>query len=163
MTETGLVEAAELGAAASGRGPLPGEAEYAEARQMPHHSIPTYMEDGEYLALLGKSAAAGYPRALARLGEYALRRGMLVEAHYWFWRARKRGVRGLDAPMREIRRTWQRYGYPSERSNQHELFADADVEAAHALLELTLGRNRAAAQAFLQEHAPDLLPKLNGS
>jgi len=139
------------------REPLPGESEYALARQMPHNVIPDFATDEEYLTLLGQSAAQEFPRALSKLADYAMRRGTLVEAYYWLYRARRVGVRGLDAPLRQIRRQWAAYQYPTEDYNRHDLFTDDVAAAALALLDLSVGRNRLEAQAFLMENCPELL------
>lgn len=142
---------------AAEREPMPGESEYALARQMSRHTIPDFETDGEYLTLLGKSAALGFPRALAKLGDYALRRGAKVEAYFWLWKARLHGMSGLDSMLHKIRKRWVEGGYPAERYNRHDLFEEEDAAAALALLDLSAGRNRLDARAFLEEHFPDLI------
>jgi len=139
------------------REPLPGESEYALARAMPHNAIPTYGEDAAYLELLGKSAELGFSRALSKLGDYAIRRKAWVEAYYWKWMARRNGMAGCNTPLREIRMAWAASGYPTEDYNVSEQFTEEHASVGRALLDLTAGRNRLEARAFLREHFPDLV------
>lgn len=136
-----------------------GEAEYAQARQIPHREVPDYSQtdDNRYLELLGRSAACGYAPALAKLGEYASRRGAWVEAYYWTWLARRAGKRDLDQVLRRIRLSWATEGYSSERGNVHRLFSSEDGSVGRALLDIDSGRDVSLARKYLQENRPDLL------
>lgn len=136
-----------------------GEAEYAQARQIPHCEVPDYSQadDNRYLELLGRSAACGYAPALAKLGEYASRRGVWVEAYYWTWLARRAGKRDLDQVLKGIRLSWATEGYSSERDNVHRLFSLEDGSVGRALLSIDSGRDVSLARKYLQENRPDLL------
>jgi len=138
--------------------PLPGEAEYAQAREMTHQEIPDFEADGEYLELLGKSAAEGYAPALAKLGEYAMRRAAWVEAYYWMKQAQRGGMHGLSPTLREIRKNWSLDGFPGQLSNVNELFTAEAGSIGRALLHVDSGHEAAAAKEFLRANHPEFLP-----
>lgn len=85
---------------------LAGEALYKKARAMTHRMIPDFDTDGTYLELLGMSAAAGHAPAMAKLGDYAMRRAAWVESYYWMSLAKRSGMQGLESVMSKIRREW---------------------------------------------------------
>jgi len=134
-----------------------GEREYALARMIDHNAIPTWSRDREYLTLLGKSAEHGSPWAMAKLGEYAMRRQMFVEAYFWMWKARRAGMQQLDTTLKTIRMSWIRFGRRDESRNVHPLFTAEDGSVARALLDLFSGYNTTEARGFLQEHHPECL------
>lgn len=138
-----------------------GEAEYAEARLIPHHTIPDYSResDGRYLDLLGQSAAHGYPLALAKLGEYAMRRQFWVESYYWMRRAQQAGMHNLGPTLKYIRTSWAIGGYPDEAMNSHRLFPLQAGSIGRALLDLDSGRQVNQSKAYLKGHAPEFLER----
>lgn len=138
-------------------GESPGEEDFRRARAMPHRVVPDFSTDGLYLDLLGESAEKGYAPAMAKLGEYAVRRGTWVEAYYWTWRARRGGVPELDAELRRIRHGWAMAGCPGEKENVNDLFDEERGSVGRALLDIAAGRGVAAARGFLKENHPEFL------
>jgi len=138
--------------------PLPGEEDYVRARGMAHQKIPDFEFDGPYLELLGKSAAAGYAPALAKLGKYAMRRAAWVEAYYWMKLAQRSGMHGLSPTLREIRKNWALNGFPRQSSNVNTLFTDEAGSLGRALLRVDSGHEAAKAKAFLRANHPEFMP-----
>jgi len=138
--------------------PLPGEEDYIRARAMVHQKIPDFEFDGPYLKLLGKSAAAGYAPALAKLGKYAMRRAAWVEAYYWMKLAQRNGMHGLSPTLREIRKNWSLDGFPGQLSNVNRLFTDEAGSLGRALLHVDSGHEAAKAKAFLRANHPEFVP-----
>jgi len=136
-----------------------GEDLFNQARMIPHQPIPDFDCDGQYLELLGKSAAAGYAPALAKLGDYAMRRGAWVEAYFWMSLAKRNGMKNLDASLREIRREWSTEGFPNQSENVNDMFSPEAGSIGRALLHLDSGHDAAAAREFLKEHYPEFLEK----
>jgi len=136
---------------------MSGEELYTKARGLHHLPIPDFAVDAEYLALLGKSAAKGYAPALAKLGEYAMRRAAWVEAYYWMTLARRNGLHGLLPTLREIRTRWARDMFPVQESNVNELFTEKSGSIGRALLCIDSGHGAAGAKEFLRTHYPDFL------
>jgi len=134
-----------------------GEALFNEARAIPHQPIPDFDCDGPYLELLGKSAAAGYAPALAKLGEYAMRRDAWVEAYYWMTLAKRNGMRNLSATLRAIRRAWSEEDFPDQSENVNVLFTLEAGSIGRALLHIDSGHDAAAARQFLKECHPEFL------
>jgi len=135
----------------------PGAEDYLRARAMMHQEIPDFRVDGLYLDLLAASAEKGYAPAMAKLGDYAMRRGTWVEAYYWMYRARRGGMADVDAALREIRRNWIQFDCPDEEENVNELF-DADCGSiGRCLLAIAAGRDLNAAKDFLREFHPEFL------
>jgi len=136
---------------------MSGEALYVQARSLPHQQIPDFETDSDYLTLLGRSAEKGYPRALTKLGEYAMRRSAWVEAYYWMWLAQKKGMGNLSGTLREIRRCWAMDGFPAQSSNVSSLFSKKAGSIGRALLGVDSGREASTARAFLRKEAPEYL------
>jgi len=134
-----------------------GEALFIQAREMPHQEIPDFEFDGEYLDLLGKSAATGYAPALAKLGEYAMRRSAWVEAYYWMSMAKRQGMQGLANVLREIRENWSLDGYPDEADNVYRYFTVEAGSLGRALLHVDSGHDAAGAREFLEANYPEWL------
>jgi len=134
-----------------------GEELYEKAIRLPHRTFPELSIDWEYLDLLGKSADKGCLKALMKLGEYAMHRETWVEAYYWMWQARKRGMKNASLVLREIRICWAGDGFPDEESNVNRLFSERSGSIGRALLDLESGRNMALARNFLKAEAPEFL------
>ncbi len=62
---------------------------------MPHGFVPDEVEDSAYLTLVRKAAELGHLSAMVKLGDYAFRRGWIVEAFYWTLLAQLHGAAGL--------------------------------------------------------------------
>jgi len=136
---------------------MTGKVLFDQARRMPHQLIPDFAFDEQYLELLGKSAAAGYAPAMAKLGEYAMRRAAWVEAYYWMSMAKRHGMYNLTGVMREIRKNWSLCDFPSETSNVNALFPPEAGSIGRALLHIDSGREPAAARAFLKANHPEFV------
>jgi len=169
-TSPSLQRQAELGANRPVHSPIPtlgsnsvadesttGEELFEQARAIPHQPIPDFGVDGPYLGLLGRSAAAGYAPALAKLGEYAMRRGTWVEAYYWMKQAQRNGMRGLSPALREIRKSWSLAGFYDELENVNVLFSAESGSIGRALLHVDSGHGAAPAREFLKANFPDFL------
>jgi len=124
---------------------------------MAHQEIPDFEMDGEYLELLGKAAAAGYARAYAKLGDYAMRRCAWVEAYYWMWRTKRSGMTNLEPVLREIRQNWAQDGFPDQEDNVNDLFTEESGSIGRALLSIASGHDAAAAKEFLRANHPEFL------
>ena len=123
------------------------------ARKMEHNFIPNTREDGRYLSLLHSAALAGHTKAQEKLGEYAFRRGKLVEAYYWFELAMLNGMTRLETKMRECRKRWSVRGCPPEYENVYELFTDRQSALGRAVLRLDSGVQLELAKTRLQDMA----------
>jgi len=124
---------------------------------MKHRAIPDFRMDGPYLELLGRSAEKGYAPALAKLGEYAVRRCAWVEAYYWMKRAQRNGMHGLSPTLRAIRNGWAADGFPRQSSNVNKLFTEEAGRLGRALLRLDSGHEAAKAREFLKANHPEFL------
>jgi len=136
---------------------LSGEELFDQARALPHQQIPDFGVDGEYLGLLGRSAAKGYAPALAKLGEYAMRRAAWVEAYYWMKLAQRSGMHGLSPTLREIRKCWSLDGFPIQSSNVNKLFTREAGSIGRALLHVDSGQDAAKAKEFLKASHPEFV------
>jgi len=136
---------------------VPGEELFARACALPQQEIPDYANNGRHLRVLGQSAAAGYAPAMALLGQYAMRREAWVEAYYWTWRARSRGLKNTYGALREIRMNWSLAGFPDEAENVHLLFSEEQGSVGRALLAMDTGRDMAAAREFIRANHPEFV------
>jgi len=134
-----------------------GEELFEQARALPHQQIPDFNVDGEYLDLLGQSAAKGYAPALVKLGEYAMRRAAWVEAYYWMKQAQRNGMHGLSPTLREIRKNWSQDDFPNQSSNVNKLFSIEAGSLGRALLHIDSGHEAAKAKEFLKANHPEFL------
>jgi len=134
-----------------------GEELYAKARTLPHRRIPDFGTDAYYMELLGKAVAKGYPPAMSKLGEYAIRRGVWVEAYYWMTQARRHGMHNLKPVLRDIRKGWALDGCSDELGNVSRLFSAEAGSLGRALLHLDSGKTVAAAKEFLLKNYPEYL------
>jgi len=134
-----------------------GEELFNRASGIKHQVIPTFDDDGDYLELLGRSAAAGYGPALEKLGIYAMRRTAWVEAYYWMKQAERNGVDGLTPVLRIIRTNWALDGFPRQSSNVNDIFTAEAGALGRALIRFDSGREAAKAKKFLMEHYPQFV------
>jgi len=147
----------------------PPEALWERARVMVHGVIPDPVEDAEYLNLVFSAAEGGYVPALAKLGDYAFRRGAFVEAYFWTKIAKRRleledgadpqGLKEIDDMLRNIRRAWTVARQPLEFENVYEGFPEERGELGRAFLRLDVGievkRTRDFIQALANKGNPD--------
>jgi len=136
---------------------LTGEELFEQARALPHQVVPDFDSDGPYLELLGQSAKQGYSPALAKLGEYAMRRAAWVEAYYWMKLAQRNGMLGLSPTLREIRKNWSLDGFPGQSSNVNWLFTLEAGSLGRALLHVDSGHEAATAKEYLKANYPEFL------
>ena len=129
------------------------EALWNKARSLPHGFVPDEVKDGEYLALVREAAALGHVEAMAKLGDYAFRRGWIVEAFYWTVLAQMHGAEGLETALGEMRKTWTKEGNPPEYENVSPCFSEARGSFARAVLSIKCGRNVTRARRRLRELA----------
>ena len=120
---------------------------------MPHRFIPDPMVDGDYLSKIYAAAKLGHLEAMAKLGEYAGRRGAVVEAFYWTLLAELKGAKGLKVQLRELRSRWQALGCPQQYHNAYKDFTEEQGVFARAVLRLQCGVNPQYARARLKELA----------
>ena len=123
------------------------------ARSMPHGFIPNPETDGDYLAKVYGAAKLGHLEAMAKLGEYAGRRGAVVEAFYWTILAELKGATGLGIALREMRSRWLSEGCPEEYENAYTDFTEEQGVFARAVLRLQCGVDPQYACARLKELA----------
>lgn len=124
-----------------------------EARGLPHRFNPDWEKDQDYLSKVYGAARLGHLEAMAKLGEYAARRGAVVEAFYWTLLAELKGATGLKVKLRELRSKWQALGCPSQYGNAYEEFTEEQGSFARAVLRLQCGINPQYARARLKELA----------
>ena len=129
------------------------EALWDKARSLPHGFVPDEIEDGVYLTLVREAAALGHLSAMVKLGDYAFRRGWIVEAYYWTVLAQMHGAEGLETALGEMRKTWTKEGNPPEYENVSPCFSEARGSFARAVLSIKCGRNVTRARRRLRELA----------
>lgn len=84
-------------------------------------------------------AYGGRPEYFVRLGEYAWRRGAMVETHFWVSMAKFHGVEGLDEWIGVIRRRWIQSGRPLEQNNVYDQYPFERGALAYAYLMAACG------------------------
>ena len=126
---------------------------WEEARGMTHRFTPDWEKDQEYLSKIYAAARLGHLEAMTKLGEYAGRRGAVVEAFYWTLLAELKGAKGLKVQLRELRLRWQALGCPDQYRNAYRDFTEEQGVFARAVLRLQCGVNPQYARARLKELA----------
>ena len=126
---------------------------WEEAREMTHRFTPDWEKDQEYLSKIYAAARLGHLEAMTKLGEYAGRRGAVVEAFYWTLLAELKGATGLKVQLRELRSRWQALGCPGQYHNTYGDFTEEQGVFARAVLRLQCGVNPQYARARLKELA----------
>lgn len=134
-----------------------GEYLFLKAQGVPHQVVPDYDTDGLYLDILREAANKGYGPAAAKLGEYAMRRAVWIEAYYWMSMASRMGMENLTNVMREIRMNWVLAGHPDEEDNVNPLFPLETGSIGRALLHLDSGYRASDAREFLKTYYPEYL------
>ena len=122
-----------------------------EAREMPHNFIPDFMADLDYLSRLYRAAELGHVMASVKLGDYAYRRGTIVEAYYWTLMANLRGETEVKTALEEMRKKWVQEGCQPEYENVREGFTEQQGVFARAVLRLKCGIDTAMARKRLAE------------
>ena len=132
---------------------LDANALWAQARKMPHNYIPDYERDADYLRLVHQAASIGLEEALAKLGEYAMRRQCLVEAYFWLAQAKVHGLKQAESLLRTVKMLWLKQGCPSEYENAHPGFSEMQGSLGRALLRIRCAMNAPLARARIRELA----------
>ena len=78
-----------------------------------------------------RKAMHGDPEWFVRLGEYAWRRGAMVESHYWITVAKAHGVAGLDDRLKYLRKRWVQAGHRLGDGRIYETFPRERMELAN--------------------------------
>ena len=120
---------------------------------MPHNFTPDWEADRDYLAKVYGAARLGHLAAMVKLGDYAYRRGAVVEAFYWTFLAEQKGASGLDEALCEMRTQWLAEGCPEEYENAYVEFTEEQGVFARAVLRLQCEVNPQYARARLEELA----------
>lgn len=126
---------------------------WAEARGMAHNFIPDPKADADYLTKVFGAAKLGHLEAMVKLGAYARRRGVIVEAFYWTWLADLKGAKKLARTLFGMRAQWMAEGCPKQYGNAYEAFTDEQGALARAVLRLQCGVDPQHARARLKELA----------
>ena len=124
-----------------------------EARTMTHNFIPDPETDGDYVVKIYAAARLGHLGAMVKLGEYAYRRGAIVEAFHWMILAELKGADGLDETLFEMRTRWLAERCPEEYENAYAEFTEEQGVFARAVLRLQCDVDPQYAWARLQELA----------
>ena len=124
-----------------------------KARAMPHGFIPDFQTDGEYLALICRAAKLGHLEAMKKLGEYAGRRGAIVEAYFWTVLADHNGASGLKRRLLQMQRQWVMSGCLLEYENVSEFFSQTQGSFARVLLRIRCGIDAPLARVRMKELA----------
>jgi len=123
------------------------------AREMPHGVVPNPRDDFDYLALVHEAADLGHIDALMKLSDYAVRRGMSVEAFFWGSLAVRSGARGVDGWLGGIKVAWMSSGCPGEYENVDQWFTEARGSVSRALLRIACAVDAPIARRRLRELA----------
>lgn len=115
------------------------EAAWEQARNKPHNFVPDPMADSMYLALVFHAAEGGHAEALAKLSDYAFRRGANVEAYFWASVAQKRGYAAAAKLLVKIRQAWMMAGSPGEYENAYDFFPETSGTVGRSLLRCACG------------------------
>ena len=124
-----------------------------EARAMKLPFLPDWDVDRGYLTKVYAAARLGHLEAMVELGDYAYRRGAIVEAFYWTILAELEGAEGLDEALWDMRMQWLAEGCPEEFENDYEEFTEAQADFARAVLRLQCEIDPQYAIVELQELA----------
>ena len=126
---------------------------WEEARGMAHNFTPDWVLDKDYLTKIYGAAKLGHLEAMAKLGEYALRRGAVVEAYYWTALAKLYGASGLSKTLLLIGSIWMSEGCPTEYENVYSEFTEMQGSFARALLRIRCAVDTPTAEARMRELA----------
>ena len=126
---------------------------------MTHRFKPDWEKDQEYLSKIYAAARLGHLEAMTKLGEYAGRRGAVVEAFYWTLLAELKGAKGLKVQLRELRSRWQALGGPEQYRNAYKDFTEEQGVFARAVLRLQCGIDAAGARRRLKRLADRGVPE----
>lgn len=126
------------------------EEAWERMQTMEHNLIPDFVVDAEYLYYVNVAAQGGNLNAIAKLGEYAMRRGTIVEAFYWTFLADMYGHPEVATPLRNIRSLWMRSGCPGEEDNVRPDFTETQGEFARAVLAVQCGLDAPLARRTIE-------------
>jgi len=137
----------------SSTSPLTPEEAWEAARALPHNVVPDPVMERDYYALVVQAATGGHLEALLKLSDYARQRGANVEAYYWAAVAQKRGAKGLDGRLGEIRKQWLLAEADGEYENVYEFFPETSGTIARSLLRIACSIDAPYARKRLRELA----------
>lgn len=126
---------------------------WEKARTIPHNFIPDAQEDEDYLRLVYGAAKLGHLEAMVKLGDYAYRRGAVVEAYYWTALAELKGATGVEDALREMRTRWLAEDCPGEYENVYDDFSEMQGSFARALLRIRCAVEAPLARERMKELA----------
>lgn len=122
-----------------------------EAREIPHSFKPDWEKDRDYMEKIYEAARLGHVKAMMKLGEYASRRGALIESYYWMLLADLHGAEGLSVALRQARVAWMAQGCPNEHGNVYGLFSEEQGAFARSVLRLQCGIDAQYARTRLND------------
>jgi len=123
------------------------------SRVIPHNVVPDPVLERDYYALVVQAANGGHLDALLKLSDYARQRGANVEAYYWAAVAQKRGAKGLDGRLGEIRKQWLFNEANGEYENVYEFFPETCGTIARSLLRIACSIDAPYARKRLRDLA----------
>ena len=112
---------------------------WAEARGLIHSESPDFATDWQYMTLVYKAAGLGHLEAMSKLGDYAFKRGDVVEAFYWKHRVEMGGGRCRNPSLMDIIGIWSDEGCPDGGEEVNAGFTEQRAAFAHAVLCLKSG------------------------
>ena len=77
----------------------------------------------------------------------------MVEAYYWTALAEKKGAKGLNAALREMKMQWMSEGCPEEYENAYDGFSEMQGSFARALLRIRCAVDAPLARERMKELA----------
>ena len=126
---------------------------WEEARAMPHQEVSDFSTDWQYMTLLHKAAKLGHAEACSKIGDYAYRRGALIEAFFWKWKAEADGGRCAEPSLEEVRVQCLASGALAEPGEMDGSYGIEEDDFARAVIAVQSGMSVATAMQRLKELA----------
>ena len=126
---------------------------WEEARAMPHQEVSDFSTDWQYMTLLHKAAKLGHAEACSKIGDYAYRRGALIEAFFWKWKAEADGGRCAEPSLEEVRVQCLASGALAEPGEPDGSYGVEEDDFARAVIAVQSGLSVATAMQRLKELA----------
>jgi len=112
---------------------------WVAAREMPHHFIPDWDRDADYLTLLHEAAVGGSMEAMNKLADYAFRRRAFVEAYYWKLKIEMGKGPVYDFTSNDVLAAWVACNCPKQYRNVMRGFSEEQGMFARAVMRLKVG------------------------
>ena len=96
--------------------------------------VPSFETDWLYMNLVRKAAELGHAEAMSSLGDFAFRRGDLVEAFYWKQRVEMGGGRCRNPSLTDIISAWTEVGCPDGSEEIGPSLLESQADFAHEVL-----------------------------